>query len=293
MDNLSRITPISRNASLSVAHYSAAAEFTVEDKLEVLEALQQSLDLKTLMRNFATQAARYVRFIGLRFQSKHGFFSLDFRKSADYVDNFSLDSADYTPLGTLSYRTAKPLTNRENALLSELHKLLSQPLLHSLKMSELQANCLKDHLTGIGNRAYFDETMDRWIEQNYRSHTGLALLLLDLDNFKEVNDRFGHQEGDAVLVRFSHLIKSAIRNSDMAFRLGGDEFAIVLTPTTEVSITQVSQRIKQALIQDPYMSELKIGCSMGWQDWSRGLDARELFQQADLSLYEHKARPNK
>ncbi len=289
MDNLSRITSLNEPAALSIACTSG---FTLsnDDKLEVMEALQQSLELKELMRNFATQAARFVQFIGIRFQSEQGFFTADFRKSSDYIENFALSTRNQSQLGHISYRCAKPLDDRALSLLDDLHRLLLLPLQHCLRMSELKAISLKDHLTGIGNRAYYEESISRSIEHCNRAEQGLALMLLDLNDFKLINDNLGHQVGDQALLAFARVLTKAVRHSDMVFRLGGDEFAIILTPTTLDSTSLVEQRIRKMLNADATLADLKLGSSIGFHNWQRGLCASELFRKADVALYKDKKK---
>ena len=289
MDNLNRVTSLNEAANLSIA-YDNGMTLSSEDKLEVIEALQQSLELKELMRNFATQAARFVQFIGIRFQSEQGFFTADFRKSSDYIENFAIRDRRLEQLGNMSYRCAKPLDDRALSLLEELHRLLLLPLQHCLRMSELKAISLKDHLTGIGNRAYYDESITRSIEHSSRADQGLALMLLDLNDFKLINDNLGHQIGDQALSAFARVLSKAIRHSDMAFRLGGDEFAIILTPTTADSTLLVEQRLRKMIAEDKVLSELKLSASMGHENWHRTMSALELFRKADIALYKDKKR---
>ncbi|MCE2570805.1 GGDEF domain-containing protein [Motilimonas eburnea] len=289
MDNLSRVTSLNEPATLSIACNNG---FTLssDDKLEVMEALQQSLELKELMRNFATQAARFVQFIGIRFQSEQGFFTADFRKSSDYIENFALNTHHEHQLGYISYRCATPLDEGSLSLLDDLHRLLLLPLQHCLRMSELKAISLKDHLTGIGNRAYYEESISRSIEHCSRAEQGLALMLLDLNDFKLINDNLGHQVGDQALTAFASVLTKAIRHSDMVFRLGGDEFAIILTPTTADSATLVEQRIRKMIAADPTLADLKLSSSIGCHNWHRGLSTTELFRKADVALYKDKKR---
>ncbi|MCE0558101.1 GGDEF domain-containing protein [Motilimonas sp. E26] len=289
MDNLNRVASLNEATSLSIA-YNSDIILSSEDKLEVLEALQQSLELKELMRNFAAQASRFVKFIGIRFQSEQGFFTADFRKSSDYIENFAIHDRKHEQLGHMSYRCEKPLDDRALSLLEELHRLLLLPLQHCLRMSELKAISLKDHLTGIGNRAYYEESITRLIEHSSRANQGLALMLLDLNDFKLVNDNLGHQVGDSALTAFARVLTKAVRHSDMAFRLGGDEFAIILTPTTQDSTKLVEQRLRKMIVADKILTELKLSASIGHVNWHRTMSATELFRKADIALYKDKKR---
>ncbi len=103
-----------------------------------------------------------------------------------------------------------------------------------------------DMLTGLGNRRMFDSRFDEELTLFLRSGRGLALLVIDLDNFKVVNDSFGHDFGDVVLKEASGKLLSAVRHADLVFRMGGDEFA-VLVPSGNIDIAQtIKERIKHA-----------------------------------------------
>lgn len=103
-----------------------------------------------------------------------------------------------------------------------------------------------DMLTGLGNRRMFDFRFDEELTSFFRSGRDLALLVIDLDNFKVVNDSFGHDFGDVVLKGASGKLLSAVRHADLVFRMGGDEFA-VLVPSGNIDIAQtVKGRIKSA-----------------------------------------------
>jgi len=96
-----------------------------------------------------------------------------------------------------------------------------------------------DSLTGLPNRSLFKERLDQAILRTVRKSTCGALMLIDLDGFKEINDTFGHDMGDKLLVEVSSRIKSCVRESDSVARLGGDEFTIILEEVTDTHVTGV------------------------------------------------------
>ncbi|MGJ8582015.1 MAG: GGDEF domain-containing protein [Psychromonas sp.] len=263
---------------------------STKDKLLTLETLQKSLDLKEMMENFASLVASFIRPFNIRFQSAFGFFSLSKSLQSNFTRNFNLDSSGTSPrLGTMTYQSETPFTANEDKLLTELHQLLQPTLKHALRFSELSSMVYKDYLTNIGNRAYYDETIFHAIEQSNRTNLGLSLMVLDINEFKPINDTYGHSKGDQVLNAFAQVLTKSIRTSDFVFRLGGDEFVIILQPSTLCSIAKVQQRIKQEIESNILLKELNFSASFGFSHWEIGTSASELFDQADQHLYQNKA----
>ena len=272
------------------AVFSNEPSLSAENKLLSLETLQKSLDLKEMMTNFATLVAKLIRPFSLRFQSAHGFFSLSQTKNNGFSKSFNLGLVGSTPrLGTITYQSDAPLTIDEDKLLTELHKLLLPNLKHALKFSELTSMVYKDHLTNIGNRAYYEATIHNAIEQSNRTHQGLSLMILDIDNFKPINDTYGHLKGDEILKAFAQVLTRSVRTSDMIFRIGGDEFAIVLLPAESSSVVKVHQRLLQEINKNIVLAEAKFSASIGSSSWEIGMNVTQLFEEADQQLYAQKA----
>jgi diguanylate cyclase (GGDEF)-like protein len=157
--------------------------------------------------------------------------------------------------------------------------------------AEAQHRALHDPLTGLANRAGFGEAM----EQAARSLAGgkgpVALLMLDLDKFKQVNDTLGHEAGDLLLQQVAQRLKPLLRDTDLLARLGGDEFAIVQSAVTAPNDARaLSERIVSR-IAEPFNlegSDARIGVSVGIAIAHDATDAAELPARADFALYEAK-----
>lgn len=263
---------------------------SIENKFDCLQLLQESLDLKDLLTNFAVFVARVIRPYNVRFQSANGLFSLNNQENYHFSNSYHLPLSSKSPrIGTITYQSDKPLTKEENKLFIELHQLLVPSLRHALKFAELKALVFKDHLTNIGNRAYYDESLKRAIEQSSRSQQSLSLMVFDLNDFKAINDTFGHIKGDQVLQHFAAILTKTIRTSDMVFRLGGDEFAIILQPGGQQSIDIINVRLANEINNNLLLKEIKFSTSTGYAHWQMGDDAKALFGHADKKLYCNKA----
>ncbi len=153
----------------------------------------------------------------------------------------------------------------------------------------LEHQALHDALTGLPNRTYLYKRLDDTIRRAARRGEHFALLILDLDRFKEINDTLGHHIGDLVLRKIARRLKTPLCSADMIARLGGDEFAVLLTSVAgEASVTQLAGRLEKAL-EAPVQCKgltLDVGASIGAAIFpDHGTDATELVQKADVAMY--------
>jgi diguanylate cyclase (GGDEF)-like protein len=146
-----------------------------------------------------------------------------------------------------------------------------------------------DELTGATNRRYFMELGGEEINRCRRYGRNMSLLMIDLDHFKQINDRFGHGVGDEALLRFSELCGSTLRKSDIFGRLGGEEFAIIIPEESlheaEQTAERLRKRVELAFASTPYRLTISVGvCELGPDDKSIG----ELLSRADAMMYKAK-----
>lgn len=159
-----------------------------------------------------------------------------------------------------------------------------------LKQTRDRLNWLSyyDDLTGLANRRLFKERVDHSITLSHRLKEQMALLFLDLDRFKIVNDSLGHAAGDEVLKETASRLQIELRNSDIAARIGGDEFTIILPATNTEAAEIVAKKILHSLLT-PYVlndQQFVLGTSIGIAIYPQdGIDAETLLQQADSAMY--------
>ena len=145
-----------------------------------------------------------------------------------------------------------------------------------------------DALTGLHNRRYFHETLAREVARAHRYSRSLALVVLDLDDFKAINDRIGHLAGDAVLAEAADRVRDVVRSADVACRVGGDEFAVILPESSITDADQLYKRLEQAVSAKPVGQAGRLHLSAGATDLRPEDDAVSFFERADEALYRAK-----
>ncbi len=210
-----------------------------------------------------------------------------------------------------------PIMNEEKNILgavvaySNIEKLLQKDIDYLLQLTRqsgmtiqranMYAEVLKyatmDALTGLNNRRQFETRLKQEVSNSKRNNTPMCCMMLDVDYFKKVNDTYGHAAGDCVLKDVSEIIKSEIREYDIACRYGGEEFFIILPQTNIKEASLVAQRlrkvieeskmdIKEAGLED--ISYLKVTVSVGVCAYESTMSANEVAHKADKALYEAK-----
>jgi diguanylate cyclase (GGDEF)-like protein len=165
--------------------------------------------------------------------------------------------------------------------------------LKTVRLSEELARlAVTDPLSGLANRRRFMDVLRGEIERSRRSGKPFALLMLDIDHFKRVNDTYGHNVGDKVIIALARTIAAAVREIDTAARLGGEEFAVILPETGLAGALVVAERLRLAVQAMDVRAEdgapFRITVSLGAAEWSAGAAPEELLRRADSALYASK-----
>ncbi|WP_273184936.1 GGDEF domain-containing protein [Hyphomonas adhaerens] len=217
----------------------------------------------------------------------------------------SLDKANEELPGAASGDQLATLVStlmEDNKRMAETTRELNQGLMESQKqiatlnqeLEEVQTQCMRDPLTAIANRRAFDERLEREVCAAAETGEKLCLALADIDHFKNVNDTYGHQVGDAVLQQFAAVVTQNIKGQDMVARYGGEEFAIILPETDLFSAYNLLVKIKYNFksAETPIEGTLKtlkdVTASFGLVRFEPGMTPRDMIEQADNFLYEAK-----
>jgi len=145
-----------------------------------------------------------------------------------------------------------------------------------------------DALTGLHNRRYFHETLARETARAHRYNRKVALVVFDLDDFKDVNDRIGHLAGDAVLAEAAERVRDVVRSADIPCRIGGDEFAVIMPESGLPDAERLHLRVRAAVSERPIGQAGRIFLSAGLAELRPGDDSVGLFERADEALYRAK-----
>lgn len=177
------------------------------------------------------------------------------------------------------------LLNRAERVEQKLR--ISNEQLETLK-TELERLVVIDALTGVFNRRKFHESIDVSISTAVRHQELFALLIIDIDYFKSVNDRFGHQVGDTVLRNVCELITSSIRNSDQMFRIGGEEFCLIARVNDEEHAKTLAEKIRHVIDSHIFAEAGKVTISIGITCFKDNDSQQDIFSRADSALFSAK-----
>ena len=205
----------------------------------------------------------------------------------------SLDTVDEHVGRLLLYPApGDPFSEDEGRLAHWLAAQASIALENARLHRAVEQQAITDDLTGLANRRRFSESLGLEVSRAERFEGSVALVLADLDDFKRVNDRFGHQTGDDVLRRFADLMRESVREFDLAARHGGEEFALLLPETDMEGGVRLAERLAQALRDERFTTQgdetFSVTSSFGVSAFPDVRSAEQLMLAADRALYEAK-----
>jgi len=149
-----------------------------------------------------------------------------------------------------------------------------------------------DGLTQLYNRRFFQESLEREIERSRRYKSPLVLVLADVDLFKQINDRYGHQAGDTVLRKIAVLLKSKVRTNDLVARIGGEEFAVLVPATRRQGGLALADKLRRTVANERFVHDgdtIPVSLSLGVAEYDAAMESSDtLVKQADERLYEAK-----
>jgi diguanylate cyclase (GGDEF)-like protein len=188
-------------------------------------------------------------------------------------------------LGILSRDPEVRFGEEELRRLEELAERVAPAIENSRRFREARQLADLDSLTGLHNRRYFYETLGREVDRAQRYQRLLSLVIIDVDGFKEINDRIGHLAGDAVLAEIADRIRQVVRSADIPCRVGGDEFAVIVPEVEVGQARQLVGRIQRAVSSQPIARAGRVRVSAGIADLQPNDGPTSLFERGDESLY--------
>lgn len=179
------------------------------------------------------------------------------------------------------------LFGREHAIRDQEQRSQRRELQDLAQMLRFRAST--DALTGLFNRAKFNETLEHELARAARSGAPLALLMFDVDHFKQVNDIHGHQAGDQVLVRISDVVASSIGDGELLARWGGEEFVALFPGQDAQAVYRIAEEVRRKIEAIGFADIGPVTCSFGIADYTQGDTPERLLERADAALYRAKA----
>jgi diguanylate cyclase (GGDEF)-like protein len=194
-------------------------------------------------------------------------------------------------IGFIAIYSRSPSHRFEEEMIRELEELAKRAgpaIENARRFREARQLADLDALTGLHNRRYFHETLAREVARAQRYGRRLALIVLDLDDFKAINDRIGHLSGDAVLAETAERVRDVVRSADVACRVGGDEFAVILPESSAEEGDQLYRRLRGAVSSRPVAQAGRLFLSAGIAELLSDDDPTRFFERADEALYRAK-----
>lgn len=258
----------------------------------IVERLIAIIDTNDLLDTYLAEIQQFLPIINIhaQYQDQH-YATCELAKAKQHYYFLDIPHVDLRNEGELStrYILSRPIDNRERYAIAELHRFFSRQFINTITFQMLKQLATKDMLTGLNNRANFDEACQRYMARFERYESPFGLLVIDLDNFKGINDTYGHQVGDKVLQKVADALRAGLRAGDEAFRFGGDEFCCLINYANGDKLGDVAKRIRENIAACECLQEYQMSCSIGGALIQDGDNMASLFDRADKALYQVKA----
>lgn len=283
-------TAVLQHENVGLKHNLPQEELHEQARSHLTTILQTTLELPRLLELFYENIQPFVPIGGLVFRNVTQKQPIRFGHDCTHQGEYRLITTQDN-LGELVFSRNRRFSEYELTTIEVLISTLIYPLRNAIKYNEVLIAAAHDPLTGVGNRAAFDNTLQHELELARRYQQPLSLLVIDIDHFKKINDNFGHTLGDKVLQQVANTIETATRKTDLTFRYGGEEFVVIMNSTTEQGAAVIAERIReevqlQSLKNHPH--DITFTVSIGCSSLEPEQSAQRFFECADLALYRAK-----
>ncbi|HEY3700249.1 MAG TPA: GGDEF domain-containing protein [Spongiibacteraceae bacterium] len=265
----------------------AAAERRLTARLRFANRLLHSLDINEVLRLFAGELTQDLALDSVAYKNTPLNVNMEFGEAATHRCEYKLDFEGEN-FGELLFTRSKRFAKRELERIEMRIASLMPALRNALRYLNAIQTATRDALTGVGNRVALEITADREIAVARRTNQPTAILVLDIDHFKRINDRYGHSAGDRVLIETVRQLRENCRESDSIFRFGGEEFVVLLGQTEESGALAIAERIRAAIAAMNTQHEqtgIHVTASIGIACLNRGEGLHAWFDRADRALY--------
>lgn len=274
----------------ALADFTPQCDLQPEVLIQLQGRLQTTLDIEALLNIFFDHIQQAVRVEGLSYLRPEKPQQINLGLKARHKVCYSLQTQLDT-IGELVFLRNSRFREQELANIEGLISTLVYPLRNALHYQQAIEASYKDPLTGAYNRAFLEQTLEREMKISQRQHTSLAILMLDIDHFKTINDRYGHYMGDTAIKEVVNCIQDSIRETDICFRYGGEEFLILLNDSHLKDTFKISERIRSCIEAKRFVYEqnsFKVTASIGFTHMQPHDSQQCLIERADKALYQAK-----
>lgn len=258
--------------------------------LKVSSVLQTTLEIESLIKLFSQQIKPAIPHDGFTYHNDPLGLALHFGKKCKNQCQYRL-LVNGEPLGEISLHRRWDFSSEDNKVFEYTLCGLVYPLRNAILYRQAVQAANKDALTGVYNRSTFEETLNREVKLAHRYKRSLSLIILDIDNFKQFNDEYGHALGDQVLKTTVNNILACVRSTDIVFRYGGEEFVALLSNTSIDGAKLLAERIRKTIEESVVQYDdrtINVTTSLGISELSPGEQNASFFTRADKALYEAK-----
>ena len=258
--------------------------------LGLAHTLQSTLDIRKLLELYDDEVSAFIPHDGFSFQHPAENIHIEFGVIDHHSYSYKLVLLN-KPLGEIVFYRKTPFDKDEIDQLDRLVAALLYPVRNSLLYKRAVETAFHDPLTDLNNRAAMDSSLDQELDFASRHNLPLAILMLDIDKFKSVNDTFGHIAGDKILKHVADKLRESVRRSDVIFRYGGEEFLILLRNTELAGARIIADRIRESVEQttcEHDQHRIQVTVSIGLASHAPGENKYALLQRADAALYKAK-----
>lgn len=265
-------------------------DFQAAGPADLLARLQTTLDVEKLVWIFAATIQPVIPHASLTYGNAIQGIEIETGKPDQHSCTYRLALGNEA-LGHLILTRAAHFLHEEMVLFENLLVTLAFPLRNALMYQRALQSALRDPLTGLYNRSAMDSALYREILLARRNNAPLSLILLDIDNFKDINDSHGHAAGDTVIRALTDRLTACVRKSDILSRFGGEEFSILMNSTDQHGARLLAERICLAVRTMPCQTsggDVSFTVSAGVATLGAHENDRHFFERADAALYEAK-----
>lgn len=265
---------------------------SADQRLQMLQRLQTTQEPAIMVTRFFEGVAPLLHLKGLRYEAPVPGGIVELGETGRHQCDYALHGSSQ-PLGSFLFSRDRRFSEIEMERLEQWLSLLVVPLSNALRYQDALRLASLDSLTGLGNRAALDSALHRELRLAERHGSEFSLLLIDVDHFKQINDRWGHSQGDRTLKEVGKAIRHGCRDTDLVYRYGGEEFVVLLSETHANGARIIAERLLHSVRQwvaDAENLNVTVSIGVGTRKPEGEVSIHSLFDRADQALYRAKAQ---